>query len=200
MIEGLKLKRGLELTWENHTDRMGRVSEIFGHGKRLNIYWTHLPICWNSNSYPVPPPQKKNKKQSHFKQKHMRRKRIEMHLVKIKNLSTSMACHLATSPMPVLVITNKYVEWGGSFFGGAWTKSGGVEGEMRAGLLSVNLGRYFWTKRSWNIWHSSISYICFWKNMRLRYRRKIIKVSWGDPGRNGGFWGSFLLHWNFNLP
>ena len=30
----------------------------------------------------------------------------------------------------------------------------------------------------------------------LKYRRKVIKVFWGDPGQNGWFWEPFLIHWN----
>ena len=37
-------------------------------------------------------------------------------------------------------------------------------------------------------------------NMLVRYRGKIIKVSWRDPGRNGRFWGPFLVLWNVSLP
>ena len=38
------------------------------------------------------------------------------------------------------------------------------------------------------------------ENLVVRYRGKIIKVFWRDPGQNGGFWGPFLVHWNSNLP
>ncbi len=36
--------------------------------------------------------------------------------------------------------------------------------------------------------------------MLVRYRGKIIKVSWRDPGQNGGFWKPFLVLWNVSLP
>ena len=54
------------------------------------------------------------------------------------------------------------------------------------------------------IFRFSILEIClleiFSKIMLVRYRGKIIKVSWRDPGQNGRFWGPFLVLWNVSLP
>ena len=36
--------------------------------------------------------------------------------------------------------------------------------------------------------------------MLVRYRGKIIKVSWRDPGQNGRFLWPFLVLWNVSLP
>ena len=40
----------------------------------------------------------------------------------------------------------------------------------------------------------------FWKIWWWDIEEQIIKVFWIDPRQNGGFWGPFLVHWNFNLP
>ena len=50
-----------------------------------------------------------------------------------------------------------------------------------------------------HIFRFSIIEICFWckiilENPVVRYRGKIIKVSWIDPGQNEGFRGPFLVH------
>ena len=37
------------------------------------------------------------------------------------------------------------------------------------------------------------------RNMVVRYQAKTMKVSWIDPGQNGGFPGPFLVHWNFSV-
>ena len=66
-----------------------------------------------------------------------------------------------------------------------------------AGNLLVILG--FWIFRFSIISISVVCKICL-GNLVVRYRGHIIKVSWIDPGQYAGFWGPFLVHWNFNLP
>ncbi len=56
--------------------------------------------------------------------------------------------------------------------------------QLFAGHLLVNLG--------FGIFRFSIFEMCFFciiylENLVVRYRGKIIKVSWVDPGQNGGF-------------
>ena len=71
---------------------------------------------------------------------------------------------------------------------------------LSSGHLLVNLGFLDFQMFIFSI---SEIYLCLqhmFGNYGGEISRKIIKVSWRDPGQNGSFWRPFLIHWDSNLP
>ena len=87
---------------------------------------------------------------------------------------------------PICALSGGKAIWGNDQTGSNWALV------SEPGFLDFQISRFPMLKFFFLLNHVG--------NPVVRHRGKVIKVLRRDPGRNGGLWGSFLVHWDSNLP